>query len=121
MGLTSVVALDGDLTGTGLPAQATVTIPDPRDLVPSRRPIIAELARRDARPVAVVCWTDRFVRSTAGTGTGVGAAWIVHGPHGRGDVEILTIENDPTTAARALPWPTYVQIITGDATDITRR
>ncbi len=58
-----------------------------------------------------------------GTGTGVGTAWLVAGLHGRGDVEVLTVENDPGTAAlvRAVPWPAFVKLINGDATDVTRR
>lgn len=55
------------------------------------------------------------------TGTGVGTAWIVHGLHNRNDVEVLTIEIDPVTAERAaaIPWPTWVEILVGDAVEVT--
>lgn len=58
-----------------------------------------------------------------GTGTGTGTAWITHGLHGRTDVEVLTVEIDPATAGLAVAndWPDWVQLITGDALDITRR
>lgn len=57
-----------------------------------------------------------------GTGTGVGTAWIVHGLQGRADVEVRTVEIDPATAelAAASDWPGWVQLIVGDAVDITR-
>jgi predicted O-methyltransferase YrrM len=58
-----------------------------------------------------------------GTGTGVGTAWITHGLRGRSDVEVRTVEINPVTAglAAAGQWPEWVQLITGDAVDTTRR
>src|ERR1700749_1594252 len=56
-----------------------------------------------------------------GTGTGVGTAWITHGLHGRADVEVVTVEIDPATAALAAhhPWPPWVSLCTGDALEVT--
>ncbi|HET7477142.1 MAG TPA: class I SAM-dependent methyltransferase [Dermatophilaceae bacterium] len=58
-----------------------------------------------------------------GTGTGVGTAWITHGLHDRTDVEVLTVEIDPTAAAvaMAIAWPDWVHLTIGDAVEITRR
>jgi demethylmenaquinone methyltransferase/2-methoxy-6-polyprenyl-1,4-benzoquinol methylase len=57
-----------------------------------------------------------------GTGTGVGTAWITDGLRGRDDVEVVTIEIDTATAARAAQyaWPSWVRLLTGDAMDVTR-
>ncbi len=103
VGLRSVVALDGDLTGTGLPAHATVTIPDPADPGAVADTILDELADRDVRPTAVVCWTDRFVRSTAAVASRIGLRG-----HGTGPAAVCT---DKIAQRRALdvlglnpPW-----------------
>lgn len=58
-----------------------------------------------------------------GTGTGVGTAWIAHGLDDRTDVEVLTVEIEPSTAglAKVIHWPEWVHVIIGDAVDITRR
>src|SRR5579875_3770890 len=55
-----------------------------------------------------------------GTGVGVGSGWLVHGLGARTDVEITTVELDPTTAelAARLPWPGYVHLVVGDALDV---
>jgi predicted O-methyltransferase YrrM len=57
-----------------------------------------------------------------GTGTGVGTAWITTGLRGRTDVEVLTVEIDPATAAAAATgaWPEFVHFVVGDAQEITR-
>jgi predicted O-methyltransferase YrrM len=57
-----------------------------------------------------------------GTGTGVGTAWIAHGLHGRSDVELVTVEIDPATAALAAQhsWPPWVSLRTGDALEVLR-
>ncbi|MBO3744758.1 class I SAM-dependent methyltransferase [Streptosporangiaceae bacterium NEAU-GS5] len=54
-----------------------------------------------------------------GTGTGVGAAWILSGLGERRDVEVITVESDPrlAEAVRAWPWPDHVQVITADAAE----
>jgi len=51
-----------------------------------------------------------------GTGVGAGCAWIVHGLSGRTDVEVISIEIDPETAAMAAKgdWPPFVSLRTGD-------
>jgi demethylmenaquinone methyltransferase/2-methoxy-6-polyprenyl-1,4-benzoquinol methylase len=56
-----------------------------------------------------------------GTGTGVGTAWVVHGLQGRNDVVVRTVELDPTIAELATRnrWPDWVEIVTGDALDVT--
>jgi predicted O-methyltransferase YrrM len=58
-----------------------------------------------------------------GTGTGVGTAWLTHGLGSRTDVEVRTVEIDPATAklAAACPWPDWVQLVAGDAVEVTRR
>jgi predicted O-methyltransferase YrrM len=55
-----------------------------------------------------------------GTGTGVGTAWIASGLAPRTDVTVLTVENDPQTAAVAAggDWPTFVELRHGDALDV---
>ena len=57
-----------------------------------------------------------------GTGTGVGTAWIAHGLEGRADVEVITVEIDPATAALAAQytWPSWVTLRTGDAVEVAR-
>lgn len=57
-----------------------------------------------------------------GTGTGVGAAWLVSGLGGRTDVTLRTVEQDPDLAAevRAYPWPSWLEVITGDAGTLVR-
>lgn len=57
-----------------------------------------------------------------GTGTGVGTAWIIGGLHGRDDVEVVTVEIDPVTAALAAQqaWPPWARFITGDAIEVIR-
>jgi len=54
-----------------------------------------------------------------GAGTGVGAAWITAGLGERTDVELVSFEIDPklSDAAREGAWPSYVQFVTGDATE----
>jgi predicted O-methyltransferase YrrM len=55
-----------------------------------------------------------------GAGAGVGTGWLVEGLDGRTDVEVMSIEVDPTlaTAAREWPWPENVSIQTGDAAEV---
>src|ERR1700749_3315674 len=57
-----------------------------------------------------------------GTGTGVGTAWIAHGLEGRADVEVITVEIDPATAALAAQysWPSWVTFRTGEALEVAR-
>src|SRR5689334_6368284 len=57
-----------------------------------------------------------------GTGAGVGTAWLVHGLADRSDVELITCECDPGTAAVAaqMRWPGFARLVVGDATDVTR-
>ena len=57
-----------------------------------------------------------------GTGPGVGLAWLVSGFEGRDDVEVVTVEIDPATAAVARDgdWPDGVTLIEGDALDVLR-
>jgi len=54
-----------------------------------------------------------------GTGVGVGTAWILHGLAGRSDVEVVTVEIDPATAAIAQrgTWPRWVSLRVGDILD----
>jgi demethylmenaquinone methyltransferase/2-methoxy-6-polyprenyl-1,4-benzoquinol methylase len=58
-----------------------------------------------------------------GTGVGVGTAWIVSGLLPRTDVEVLTVERDPQTAALAAlgDWPSFVELRRGDALDVLAR
>jgi demethylmenaquinone methyltransferase/2-methoxy-6-polyprenyl-1,4-benzoquinol methylase len=58
-----------------------------------------------------------------GTGVGVGLAWIVSGLAGRTDVQVLSVERDPDTAATAVKhdWPSFVRLEVGDALDVLRR
>ena len=58
-----------------------------------------------------------------GTGTGAGTAWIAHGLQGRDDVDVVTVEIDPATAAVAARyrWPPWVKLVAGDAVEVTRR
>jgi len=51
-----------------------------------------------------------------GTGVGTGCAWIVHGLSGRTDVEVISIEIDPETAAMAAKgdWPPFLSLRMGD-------
>jgi demethylmenaquinone methyltransferase/2-methoxy-6-polyprenyl-1,4-benzoquinol methylase len=51
-----------------------------------------------------------------GTGVGTGCAWIVHGLGDRRDVEVISVEIDPDTAALAAKgdWPPFVSLRTGD-------
>jgi len=55
-----------------------------------------------------------------GTGVGVGTAWIVAGLGARTDVEVVTIELDPATAARAAQaaWPAFVSPRVGNVLDL---
>ncbi|MEU4422718.1 class I SAM-dependent methyltransferase [Actinoplanes sp. NPDC024001] len=55
-----------------------------------------------------------------GTGTGVGTAWIRHGLGERTDVEVVTVEFDPATAAVAAEagWPAWVTLHIGDAEEL---
>jgi len=55
-----------------------------------------------------------------GTGTGVGTAWIVSGLLPRTDVTVLTVEQDPETAALAAggDWPSLVELRRGDALEV---
>src|ERR1700744_4712817 len=57
-----------------------------------------------------------------GTGTGVGTAWITQGLQGRADVEVVTVEIDAATAVLAAQnhWPSWVNLVTGDAVQVTR-
>ncbi|GAA1814496.1 hypothetical protein GCM10009682_39460 [Luedemannella flava] len=52
-----------------------------------------------------------------GTGVGVGLAWLVAGLGARTDVEVVSLEQDPTVAVLAAShgWPARVRLITGDA------
>ncbi|MFF1873507.1 O-methyltransferase [Kitasatospora herbaricolor] len=52
-----------------------------------------------------------------GTGAGVGLAWITHGLAGRTDATVLSVEQDPDTAALAASagLPSWVTLTTGDA------
>jgi demethylmenaquinone methyltransferase/2-methoxy-6-polyprenyl-1,4-benzoquinol methylase len=52
-----------------------------------------------------------------GTGSGVGAAWIVSGLLPRTDVALISVEKDPETAAVAIAgdWPSFVDLRRGDA------
>lgn len=52
-----------------------------------------------------------------GTGAGVGTAWIVHGLAQRSDVEVVSVEADPQTAALAArhTWPRCVRFLLDDA------
>ena len=51
-----------------------------------------------------------------GTGVGVGTAWIVHGLRQRGDVEVVTVEEDSERAslAKQAAWPAYVRFLVAD-------
>jgi predicted O-methyltransferase YrrM len=51
-----------------------------------------------------------------GTGAGVGTAWITSGLGERNDVEVVSVEIDArlSDAARAWPWPAYVEIVNSD-------
>jgi len=55
-----------------------------------------------------------------GTGCGVGLSWIVHGLGPRADVEVVSVEIDPTIAAstRSVGWPDWVSIVEGDGADL---
>jgi len=52
-----------------------------------------------------------------GTGVGVGTAWMVHGLGQRGDVEVVTVEEDSERAglAKQAAWPAYVRFLVADA------
>jgi predicted O-methyltransferase YrrM len=52
-----------------------------------------------------------------GTGTGVGTSWLAWGVASRSDVEIVTIERDPSLfdVASAIEWPSCVRRILGDS------
>lgn len=52
-----------------------------------------------------------------GTGTGVGLAWCCSGLGERDDVEIVSVELDPSLHRRAarLAWPSSVRLVQGDA------
>lgn len=58
-----------------------------------------------------------------GTGVGVGTAWITYGLQGRDDVELVTVESDPTIAqyAAASKWPAWVRLINDDALRVLQR
>ena len=51
-----------------------------------------------------------------GTGVGVGTAWIVDGLADRRDVEVISVEMDPATAAIAARghWPDCISLRVGD-------
>jgi predicted O-methyltransferase YrrM len=55
-----------------------------------------------------------------GTGTGVGAAWIVSGLLPRTDVTVTSVEKDPGTATVAASgdWPSFVDLRRGDALEV---
>jgi len=55
-----------------------------------------------------------------GTGVGVGTAWLVHGIDGRQDIELISVELDPATAAiaRRGDWPRYVTLRQGNVLDL---
>jgi predicted O-methyltransferase YrrM len=57
-----------------------------------------------------------------GTGTGVGTAWLASGLRERTDVALHTVEQDPELAAetRDGAWPSWVEVITGDAGALVR-
>lgn len=56
-----------------------------------------------------------------GTGAGVGTAWIAHGLAVRTDVEVVTVDHDPATAALAAEagLPAHVRRVVGDAVAVT--
>ncbi len=55
-----------------------------------------------------------------GTGVGVGTAWIVHGLGERRDVEVISVEVDPGTAAvaRTGTWPPWLSLRVADILDL---
>jgi predicted O-methyltransferase YrrM len=55
-----------------------------------------------------------------GTGAGVGLAWLVHGLGQRRDVEVVSVDIDPTIqhAARQLGWPLPVRFELGDGAEL---
>jgi predicted O-methyltransferase YrrM len=55
-----------------------------------------------------------------GTGVGVGTAWLVHGLADRADVEVISVEIDPATAALAQrgTWPHCVSLRVGNILDV---
>ena len=55
-----------------------------------------------------------------GTGVGTGLAWIVTGLGDRTDAEVVSIEVEArlSNAARMWPWPSHVQILTADASEL---
>ncbi len=55
-----------------------------------------------------------------GTGVGTGCAWIVHGLSGRADVEVISVEIDPDTAAIAAKgeWPPFLSLRVGDVVSL---
>ena len=55
-----------------------------------------------------------------GTGVGIGLAWIVYGLGPRDDVEVVSVELDPDLAvcARAIGWPDWVSIVTGNGAEL---
>ena len=58
-----------------------------------------------------------------GTGVGMGTAWIVTGLGDRRDVELVTVERDPSlvAAVRAWPWPAFVRLLQADVLDVLGR
>lgn len=58
-----------------------------------------------------------------GTGTGVGTSWLLQGLRGRTDVELITVELDPATAALVdtTSWPQWARLVIDDAVAVTER
>lgn len=50
-----------------------------------------------------------------GTGVGVGTSWLLAGLAGRVDVEVVSVEANPSLArvAQDYPWPSFVRLLTG--------
>ena len=55
-----------------------------------------------------------------GTGAGVGLAWLAYGLGRRRDVEVVSVDIDPTIqhAARQLDWPLPIRFELGDGADL---
>lgn len=55
-----------------------------------------------------------------GTGVGAATAWMVDGLAGRSDVEVVTVESDPTLSRESAEgdWPAWVRFAVGDALEV---
>lgn len=92
--------------------------------------VSAAIARAEAAGFTLSCepGVDRLLAALAtavpqdgrvlemGTGVGVGTAWLVEGLGSRRDVELVSIELDPASHARAssVEWPAHVRLLQGD-------